>query len=232
MRTSGGTTAERLLIVPAAHTHLGRLSFQLEMYELFHRAPAARAGHIIGTSTVLFGVFMLTSLAPGPSDAVIVAAIVLGMAAYGAALDRAAGIATAAVGAVLAATAYATSRALDPRFGLAFVMGGCAVQTFSHLFEDVPPPLSGGDRFVPLRVWLRSVDLGIVLRAAMQTALLFYWLELWASFRILPLQVLHLMMRAGHRPALRRAVDARVADILGGRADGWQRVTTALEGAP
>jgi hypothetical protein len=176
---------------------------------------------------VLFSVFMLASLAPGPAVAVIAAAIVLGMAAWGGALDRAAGMVTAAVGAVLASAAYAASRALDPRVGLALVLGGCAVQTFSHLFEDVPPPLSGADRFVPLRVWVRGVDFRIVVRAAVQTVLIFYWLELWASFRILPLQVLHLMMRAGHRPALRRAVDARVAEILGGRADGWQRVTTA-----
>jgi hypothetical protein len=201
------------------------------MYELFHQTPAARVGHVIGTSTVLFGVFMLASLAPGPAFAVIAAAIVLGMAAWGGALDRAAGMATAVVGAVLALAAYAASRALDPRVGLALVLGGCAVQTFSHLFEDVPPPLSGGDGFVPLRVWIRSVDFGVVLRAALLTVLVFYWLELWASFRILPLQVLHLMMRAGHRPALRRAVDARVADILAGRADGWQRVTWAREGA-
>ena len=107
-----------------------------------------------------------------------------------------------------------------------------SVQTFSHLFEDVPPPLSGGEGFVPLRVWVRNVDFRVVLRAALLTLLVFYWLELWASFRILPLQVLHVLMRAGHRPALRRAVDARVADILGGRAGGWQRVTTALEDAP
>ena len=93
----------------------------------------------------------------------------------------------------------------------------------SHVFEDVPPPLSGAPGFVPPRAWLRGIRLRDVVRASLQAVFVFFWLEMWATFRILPIQVLHLLMRAGHRPGLRIALDARVAAILDAPAGDWRR---------
>lgn len=222
-----GTLAEHLLIVPAAHTHLGHLSFQVEMYELFHRTRGGRIGHGLGTPAILFGVLMLLSRAPGPAAPLLTAGLVLGIAAWGAAIDRLAGAVTVVLGAALSAGAAASARALGEGDGvavaLALVLGGCAVQTFSHVFEDVPPPLSGTKGFLPVLAWLARLDVATAIRAGALTVGIFYWLELWAALRILPLQVHHLMMRAGLRPERRRALDARIAQILAEPAADWRQ---------
>lgn len=86
--------------------------------------------------------------------------------------------------------------------------------------------------FVPVGTWRRRVGARGVLRVALLTVVVYFWLELWASFRILPLQLLHLLMRAGHRPDLRRALDARIAAILSEPASGWRRPDAAPGGRP
>jgi uncharacterized membrane protein YGL010W len=220
-----GTLAEHLLIVPAAHTHIGHLAFQVEMYELFHRTPGGRLGHGLGTPAILFGVLMLLSRAPGPAAPLLAAGLVLGIAAWGAAIDRLVGAVTMVLGAALAAGAAASAKALGAGAGVAvaLMVGGCAVQTFSHLFEDVPPPISGTEGFLPVNTWLARLDLVAGVRSAALTLGIFYWLELWASLRVLPLVVLHLAMRAGHRPELRRALDERIAQIVAHPTADWRR---------
>ncbi len=217
--------AEQLLIVPAAHTRLGHAAFQAEMYELFHRASGTRIGHMIGTPTILLGAFLLaTRVTAAP---VVVSAMACGIAAWGAVVDRVVGLVTALVTALLAASAFMLAHALGPDtalvVALACALGGCATQTFSHAFEDVPPPLSGTTGFMPVIAWLRCVRLLGAARAAVLTFGVFFWLEMWAAFRILPLQILHLLMQAGHRPELRRAFDARVVAILAAPAGDWRR---------
>jgi hypothetical protein len=221
-----GTLAERIFIVPSAHSRVGDVSFQVEMYELFHRTPGGRIGHILGTPTVLFGALMLLSRAPGPAAPISMGALILGMAAWGTAVDRLAGAVTAVLGVALTVAAAAAGRALGASVAsvaAALILGGCGVQTFSHLFEDVPPPQSGTSEFLPLRTWLGRAGAVELLRSTVLTFAVFYWLELWASLRILPIQVLHLLMRAGHRPDLRRALDARVAEILAAPGGDWRR---------
>jgi hypothetical protein len=220
-----GTLGERLFIVPASHTRIVDLSFQVEMYELFHRTPTARAGHMIGTSTLLFGVFVLASHAPGILAPLLAAALIVWLAVCGFTLDRLTGLITALYGIALAIAAQRSR--LGMSMGVALTLVGCAAQTFSHLFEDVPPPLSGTTGFVSFRAWFWRLDALQALRAAAQTLVIFYWLEFWAGFRILPLQVLHLLMRAGRRPRLRSALDARIAEILADSTSSWKhpRVT-------
>jgi hypothetical protein len=46
-------------------------------------------------------------------------------------------------------------------------------------------------------------------------------LEIWAAPRVWVLQVLHLMMRAGYRPALRDRLESRVIQILDDARTGW-----------
>jgi len=219
--------AEALFIVPAAHTRLADVSFQTEIYELFHRTLGARIGHLIGTPSVLFGTLLLASGAPGAAAPVLVIGLILGVAAFGVAVDRLAGLATAIASVLLAVAALLLTQALGPEtalvVALSCVFGGCAVQTFSHVFEDVPPPVSGSPEFVTPSAWRRRVRVFELLRLTLLTFLVFYWLELWACFRILPLQILHLLMWAGHRPDLRRALDARMAAILAAPASDWRR---------
>src|SRR4051812_23872099 len=107
-----GTLAERIFIVPSAHTRIGDVSFQVEMYELFHRTRGGRIGHMLGTSTTLFGALMLLSRAPGPAAPLSAGALILGMAAWGAAVDRLVGAVTAVLGVALAVAAAALGRAL------------------------------------------------------------------------------------------------------------------------
>jgi hypothetical protein len=218
--------AEQLFIVPAAHTRLSDTSFQTEMYALFHRTRAARIGHNIGTLSILVGALVLASRAPGVAAPAIAVVLVLDLTRRGMAVDRVVGVATALVAMALVAAAFAIARALGPAaalpVALACIFGGCAVQTLSHSFEEVPPPLSGTAGWLPLRVWRRRIGIRDAARAAALTVGVFFWLEMWAALRILPLQILHLSMLAGHRPDLRRALDARIAAILAAPTSDWR----------
>ena len=65
--------------------------------------------------------------------------------------------------------------------------------------------------------------MSIPARARVKLALVSdYWLELWASLRILPLQILHVAMHFGWRPELRHRLDARLAVILAGDDPRWR----------
>src|SRR5262245_39990119 len=95
--------AERLFIVPAAHVRLADVAFQTEIYELFHRTTGARAGHMIGTPAVLFGAMLLASRAPGAAGPALAIGLAVALTAWGVAVDRLAGLATAIAAALLAA---------------------------------------------------------------------------------------------------------------------------------
>ncbi len=215
---------ESIFIVPQAHVAITRVDFQVEMYELFHRTPGGRLGHIVGTLATLLGTLALSerasgSLAPGVG---LLAAIAL----WGAAVDRLVGGLTALLGAALVALVHFAAPSLGADLtacALGLVFGGCAVQTFSHLFEDVPPPQSGSTGFVPVGRWLRGITAREVVRSTLLTLLVFYWLELWATFRIWPLQILHVLMRLGYRPEARRRLDARVREIIAHPTSDWRR---------
>jgi hypothetical protein len=221
-----GTLGERVLIVPMAHTELGDVSFQLEMYELFHRTPGGRIGHMIGTPTILFGLFLLVSRIPGVGAGLVAGALITAIAAWGLVIDRLTGAVTLALCTGLGLGALAAGASLGAQaivVGIALAVAGCLVQTLSHLFEHVPPPQSGTTEFVPVRTWLRGIGVVDALRSALLTFAVFFWLELWATLRIWPIQVLHVLMRVGHRRALRRALEERVAEILADPAADWKR---------
>jgi hypothetical protein len=50
-------------------------------------------------------------------------------------------------------------------------------------------------------------------------------LELWASIRIWPMQVLHVLMACGYRPQLRASIDARIVQIVHNPFSDWRRPT-------
>jgi uncharacterized membrane protein YGL010W len=217
--------SERLFIVPDAHYRVDALDFQLEMYELFHRTPVGRLGHALGTPTVLLGTITAT-LAMHPALGIAFAAAVgIGMTANTFRLDRPVAIAAAVATVGLALAAYGVTLAAGAHgigIGIGIALGGCAVQTLSHLAEEVPPPQSLEGGFVPMGRWLRIAGVRALARSVVQTLGVFFWLELWASLRILPLQLLHLAMRSGYRPELRRVLDARVKAIVAGEIPDWR----------
>ena len=215
---------ESIFIVPQAHVAITRVDFQVEMYELFHRTAGARLGHMLGTLAILLGTLGLLERASGSYAPGL--ALFASMALWGAAVDRAVGALAALLGAGLVAFVHVAAPSLGRDLttcALALVAGGCAVQTFSHLFEDVPPPQSGTTEFVPMARWLRAVTAREVVRSTLLTLLVFYWLELWATFRIWPLQLLHVLMRLGYRPDERRRLDARVREIIAHPTSDWRR---------
>jgi uncharacterized membrane protein YGL010W len=216
------TTAERLLIVPASHTAIFNYRFQLEMYELFHRSVGGRVGHMLGTPAILLGLMVaLHQVSGGPWWSVALAG---GIAVYGIRVDRWAAALTAVFGAVLVGlAAWMTSSTASPWlmvFGL--VVGGCLVQTVSHSFEEIPPPHSGTTEFLSMEEWLPKAGFRGVLRSAGLVTGVFFWLEFWATFRIWPLQMLHVLMLCGYRPDLRAALDARSAHIVAHPTERWR----------
>jgi hypothetical protein len=217
-------TLERILIVPRAHTAIFAARFQVEMYELFHRSRGGRLGHLIGTPTIVLGSLLALhgfTGAPWWGLALVAAIVGLGLRVdrIAAAISGALGIAMLGLVAVWAETTTGSATLV----GLVLVGTGGAVQTLSHTFEDVPPPLSGAPSFVAFPEWVARTEARALLRSALLTWGVFFWLELWAAPRIWTIQLLHLLMRAGYRSALKSALDERAQEILAHPTSDWRR---------
>ena len=206
--------AHALLIVPQAHVRFER-TFQAEMYELFHRRPLARYGHLLVTPVINIALLAaLTAVAPA-AGLVGAAAIAL----WSLHVDRVAGVIMLPIlAAALAAHALAGP---SPLVWLAIVWAGGFAQAMSHASEPIPPPWTGSHRFMSLGPWLRSAPATRIIALALLSPTVFPLLEIWAAPRVWVLQVLHLMMRAGYRPALRDRLESRVIEILDDARTGW-----------
>lgn len=222
MATPQFTAAERLLIVPKAHTALLDTRFQIEMYELFHRTAVGRLGHMIGTPAILLGVFIALQLVSG--GPFVGLAVLAAIAAFAMRVDRLVALVTVLLGfGLIGASAALIPLLWAPAWtAVALIFGGCLVQTLSHAAEDVPPPHSGTNVFVPVWTWMRNLTLREAARTTVMLFGVFYWLEMWATFRIWPLQILHLMLAFGYRPELRRALDQRSAAIVAEPTSDWR----------
>lgn len=217
------TRAEKLLIVPRAHTALLDTRFQIEMYELFHRTWGGRLGHIVGTPLILTGTFV--ALHAATHSAVPGALVLFAMSVFALRVDRMVAVLTALLGAALvglAANLAPSDLADAAALSLGLVLGGCALQTFSHAFEDVPPPHSGTTEFVPVGSWFRAQPVVEFIRTGVMLVGVFFWLELWATYRIWPLQILQMLTWLGYRPELRAALDARSAEIVAHPTSSWR----------
>jgi hypothetical protein len=104
---------------------------------------------------------------------------------------------------------------------LAIVWAGGVAQALSHATEPIPPPWTGSHRFMSLGPWLRSAPATRIIALALLSPTVFPLLEIWAAPRVWVLQALHLMMRAGYRPALRDRLAIRVSEILDDARTGW-----------
>ena len=114
-------------------------------------------------------------------------------------------------------------RSLQERLRVAEALEGLPgfAQALSHASEPIPPPWTGSHRFMSLGEWLRSAPLARIIALALLSPTVFPLLEIWAAPRVWVLQALHLMMRAGYRPALREQLEVRVVEILDDARTGW-----------
>jgi len=218
------------LIVPAVHHRVLDDRFQREMYELFHRKAVCRIGHAVCTPIIMLGLFLLgVSVGRAPLDAGLALGLLL--AAWYLASERVVGGIMIGLILVLEIAAHLLAGALRNgpsahTTALGIVAAGALLQTWSHVVEDVPPPVSGADGWVPVGTWFRESGPAHLAYAAL-LSLFAPLLELWGTPRVWPLQVLHLMMRAGYRPELKKQIDARVAEIVANPTSGWQSARSA-----
>jgi uncharacterized membrane protein YGL010W len=223
-RLSGSRThtlVRYLTIVPKAHYAVFDADLQMTLYELFHTNRISRAGHAVCTPIVCFSA--LAALAqvrlPAPLDAphlslALPLAALLGANGY--LHGRRIGVLTTVTVALMTLAAILSAAAGIPHT-LALSVGGMllagALQTWSHSFEPVPPPLSGQREFLPFGVWWSQASPGRKLAAAVLAMTAFIALELLASFRILPCQLRGYAIAFGSAPSERMALDRRIAEL-------------------
>jgi uncharacterized membrane protein YGL010W len=215
------TIVRYLTIVPKAHYAVFDADLQLTLYELFHTNRVSRVGHAVCTPIVCFSALAALAQvglpspldAPNLSPALPLAAL---LAAHGYLYGRRTGVLTTVVVAMLTLTAILYAAAGIPH-AFALSIGGMlfagALQTWSHSFEPVPPPLSGQREFLPLGVWWSQASTGRKLAATVLATTAFIALELLASFRILPCQLRVYGLALGTAPSERIALDHRVAEL-------------------
>ena len=220
--------AHALFIVPQAHVQFGR-RFQTEMYELFHRRPLARWGHLICTPVVVVALLAVLA-AIGPlttpgrfvvDGALAGAAAIVMWSLY---IDRTAGLIMIplAIAAAFGARELAATLGDHALLGsLVIAYAGGLLQAISHASEPIPPPWTGSHAFMPLGAWLRTAPLSRIAGLALLSPTVFTLLEVWASPRVWALEILHLTMRAGYRADLRASLDSRVGEMLADARTGW-----------
>lgn len=209
--------ARTLLIVPAAHYRVLDAGFQAEMYELFHTRAGCRLLHMLSTPVAVVGLMLALGSALGPGwswwPPLALGVIVV---AWGLRVDRVVGAVMVPLAALSMVAAHRAGHATQHpvALGAALALGAATVQFASHAFEDIPPPMSDDVGWVPAGAWLRKASVGRMLTFLVLGVTMYTWLELWASPRVWSLQVLHLLMRAGHRPGLRAELSEKVSAIF------------------
>jgi hypothetical protein len=214
--------ALRVFLV-APFTQLTFVSFDLQMFlfDVFHTTRVARVGHFAGMVGVnLFALALAVRESGSPLGGAVVAALLL---AWYAVVARAVRLALwwwvmVMVVAALLVAACALGAVVTPRALAVGVAISGAVVSLSHAFEPLFPPRAGD----PLR-WLSVAEYvwgptamrntaGVVALRALRVAsftLIGWFDEMWAAPRLLPYNVLRLMLRAGYAPTLRATLDDR-----------------------
>jgi hypothetical protein len=212
-----GSILGAALVTPIAHMAHTSFSFQVYLYALFHRSRLSRVGHwvcmpaILLVALALLGTLWMPLLVGGG----------VALTAWYVLLGRSQGLwwlggvsAALAVG-LSAGAAWVVVAAAPSAWVLLALLGALGwLQTLSHAAEpDVPPRVSGTGQWQPLGPWLRHAPLRHGVRAiAMSGAGLIN--ELWASWRLLPVIVLHALWSVGYAPALLDAHRAVVREAL------------------
>ncbi len=224
-RDGSGSGLSRWLraFVVAPFTQFTLRSFDLQIFllDVMHMSWMARVGHLIGMTCVnLFFMAWLVSMG-GPWLAATFATLLLG---WYRAVAREAGLpawwgvmVVWVTGLWLGAWLVGSLGWSSWVFGVAIVASGCLI-TFPHAAESKMPPRAGDpQRWVSAWEYVfgtpqRRPEPLVVLRRAMRVAA-YPWIglvnEIWASPRLMPYNVLRLMLGLGYAPALKRKLDQR-----------------------
>jgi hypothetical protein len=209
-----------LLVAP--FTQLTFVSFELQifLFDVFHRSLGARAGHLLGMTGVnLFAMAIAVRGSGSIAGGLGYAGVLLLWYAAVARVRRLLLWWLAMIPVILALLAGGVWLAsLSGRWlALGFLAAGASI-SLSHAFEALYPPRAGdplrwmpareyvfgppGARTPPIQAFARALRVG-------SFAIIGCFAELWASPRLLPYNVLRLMMAAGYAPALRVVLDER-----------------------
>lgn len=210
-----------LLVVPEAHVRQLDLHFQTAWYDVFHRARPNQLSHVLCMGPIVWVMLVFACLLPLPGftppgfDLGLVLAFALVAACV--AMDRGLGLVMAPVMAALWASAHLLvgARGAGAFFiALAVLAVAGALQTWTHAFEDVPPPLSGTEGWVTVSEWRRKTPLPRLMLAIVLTLSVYILVEIFSSPRLFCVQVFKLMLRLGYKPSVRAEIAAESRRIL------------------
>lgn len=241
--SSGGLAWVRDVLV-APMTQLTFVSFPLQafLFSVLHQSRAARVGHLVGMLLVNLGLLglaaWLTQGWPGVDGAALLSGALL---CWYAAVSRDARLSgwwfamVPVVGGLYAGAHGLSATWLTGGQALlawgAMIVGGAGVSAVSHVFESHVPP-----RIVHPMAWVPTAEAawgprGVRVSPAegLRRLMRLLWLnvmgllnELWASPRLLPYNVLFLMMDLGYAPRTR-------AQIQGWTQRAWASGNPALD---
>ena len=221
-----------LFIVPAAHTRIFDDEFQGMMYETFHMTRTSRLCHALCTPLINLALFSLgglftVPLAPiDPSLSVsgILVLVLLAQAfyllIYGA--WTLCMLPLLLLAGVIARVAWLAVPSDIAVIAPAVMLILAYLQTFSHWAEPLPPPWSRNNRFKPVRQFLQTESAVNILKLALLTFTVYPLLELWAAFRIWPLQLAQLLYRFGYFQDRMRSLHEQARQVHQDTRTGWR----------
>jgi hypothetical protein len=197
-----GSAVGTALVTPIAHFANTSWDFQAYLYGVFHRSTMAKVGHAV-CMPALVAALIGTAFTVGPVVGAVTTTMLCtwyvavasfhGMPLLGA-VSAAATLCLAWVGATWAEAV--PSGFLGPIFSILWL--GFA-QTMSHIGEpDVPPRVSGTDRWVPLGEFIRQRPIVHSLKAILMVPAGMVN-EIWGSWRLLPIVFLQMLTAIGYR---------------------------------
>lgn len=210
-----------LLVVPEAHVRQLDLHFQTAWYDVFHRTRPNQISHVLCMGPIVWVMLVFACLVPLPGltppglDLGLVLACAL-LAAYGT-MDRGLGLVMAPVMAAIWASAHLLVGALGagalPLALVVLAVAG-ALQTWTHAFEDIPPPLSGAEGWVTVSEWRRKTSLPRLMLTFVLSLSVYILVEIISSPRLFGVQVFKLMLCLGYKPSVRAEIAAESRRIL------------------
>jgi uncharacterized membrane protein YGL010W len=210
-----------LLVVPQAHVRQLDLHFQTAWYDVFHRVRLNQISHVLCMGPIVWVMLVFACLLPLPGftppalDLGLVLALAL-VAAY-VVMDRGLGLLMAPVMGALWVSAHllvgARGAAALPLVLIVLAAAG-ALQTWTHAFEEVPPPLSGTEGWVTVAEWRRKTPLPRLMLAFGLSLSVYILVEIASSPRLFGVQVFKLMLCFGYKPSVRAEIAAESRRIL------------------
>lgn len=220
--TMAANVLSAAMTTPLAHVSTFSLEFQTYLFSIFHRTTVARVAHLLFMPSIvvatLGGIAQLSPwLAGGASFLLASYYWTLGrrhdMTLLGA-ITAVFALACGGSGIAWAQSELGSGRTAPILWALAL----STVQAMSHIFEDVPPRVNGTHDWMTVRSFLwgpsgsRHPLSRLAKRAAAASAMVFAGgaNELWGSWRLLPIVVLHGLWALGYQPAARERHRARL----------------------